>query len=212
MRVSIERDLGGTAAAPKTIRFFVPYWINNESSLSLTYRVVEIEPIENADVDSLTISKAVKSAKSASKYPSPSVVGGQVGMRKNIQVLESIEDTSSTPSMLSPQDYIGRGGVMLFSSRNDTYLSPRVGIAVAVQTADNLSPGVSLLELEKKVIWRLLFILHDNLCLFFNLHFLIPIYLSLQQRVDVQAIGPDGTYYKLSAVMHMTSDRTKVER
>ncbi|KAL8484750.1 hypothetical protein ACS0TY_027161 [Phlomoides rotata] len=180
LRVSIERDLGGTAAAPKTIRFFVPYWINNESSLSLTYRVVEIEPIENADVDSLMISKAVKSAKSAVKHSSPSVVGGQVGMRKNIQVLESIEDTSSTPSMLSPQDYIGRGGVMLFSSRNDTYLSPRVGIAVAVRKSDNFSPGVSLLELEKK------------------------------QRVDVKAVGPDGTYYKLSAVMHMTSDRTKV--
>lgn len=164
LRVSIERDLGGTAAAPKTIRFFVPYWISNESSLSLTYRVVEIEPIENTDVDSLMISKTVKSAKSAIKHPS-SGVGGQVAMTKNIQVLESIDDTSSTPSMLSPQDYIGRGGVMLFSTQNDTYLSPRVGIAVAVRKSDNFSSGVSLLELEKKVIRRLLFILHENLSL-----------------------------------------------
>lgn len=147
--------MGGTAAAPKTIRFFVPYWINNDSFLPLAYRVVEIEPLESADVDSLFISKAVKSPKSAFKHPSTSVVGGQVGMRKNIQVLEAIEDTSPTPSMLSPQDYVGRGGVMLFSSRNDMYLSPRVGVAVAIQNSENFSPGISLLELEKKVIWRL---------------------------------------------------------
>ncbi|PIN00426.1 hypothetical protein CDL12_27074 [Handroanthus impetiginosus] len=180
LRVSIERDLGGTAAAPKTIRFFVPYWINNTSFLSLAYRVVEIEPLESGDVDSLLISKAVKSAKSASRYPSTSEVGRQVGMRRNIQVLEAIEDTSPTPSMLSPQDYFGRGGVMLFSSRNDMYLSPRVGIAVAIRNSENFSPGVSLLELEKK------------------------------QRIDVRAFHSDGTYYKLSAVLHMTSDRTKV--
>ncbi|XP_051130647.1 uncharacterized protein LOC127251100 isoform X2 [Andrographis paniculata] len=180
LRVSIERDLGGTAASPKTIRFFVPYWINNNSSLPLAYRVVEIEPPESAEVDSLLISKAVKSAKSALKYPSSPVVRGQIGRRKNVQVLEAIEDTSPTPSMLSPQDYVGRGGIMLFSSKNDMYLSPRVGIAVATRNSDHFSPGVSLLELEKK------------------------------QRVDVRAFHPDGTYYKLSAVLQMTSDRTKV--
>ncbi|KAL3812236.1 hypothetical protein ACJIZ3_013504 [Penstemon smallii] len=180
LRVSIERDFGGTAAAPKTLRFFIPYWIHNESLLSLAYKVVEIEPLESADVDSLVISKAVKSAKSAVKYPSTSAVGRQVGMRKNIQVLEAIEDTSPIPSMLSPQDYVGRGGVLLFSSRNDAYLSPRVGISVAIRNSENFSPGVSLLELEKK------------------------------QRVDLRAFNSDGTYYKLSAVLHMTSDRTKV--
>ncbi|CAI9779714.1 unnamed protein product [Fraxinus pennsylvanica] len=180
LRVSIERDMGGTAAAPKTIRFFVPYWINNDSFLSLAYRVVEIEPLENADVDSLLVSKAVKSAKSSFKRPSTSLSGRETGTRKNIQVLEAIEDTSPTPSMLSPQDYIGRGGVSLFSSRNDTYLSPRVGIAVAIRNSENFSPGLSLLELEKK------------------------------QRVDVKAFASDGTYYKLSAVLRMTSDRTKV--
>ncbi|CAA0829437.1 calcium-dependent lipid-binding family protein, partial [Striga hermonthica] len=150
IRVSIERDLGGTAAAPKTIRFFVPYWINNDSFLPLAYRVVEIEPLESAEVDSLMVSKAVKSAKSASKYPSTPVVSRQAGMRRNIQVLEAIEDTSPVPSMLSPQDYVGRGGVMLFSSRNDMYLSPRVGIAVAMRNSEKFSPGISLLELEKK--------------------------------------------------------------
>ncbi|KAL0308081.1 UNVERIFIED_CONTAM: putative vacuolar protein sorting-associated protein 13A, partial [Sesamum angustifolium] len=180
LRVSIERDLGGSAAAQKTIRFFVPYWIGNNSFLPLAYRVVEIEPLEGADVDSLLISQDVKPEKSALRYPSTSVVGRQVGMRKNIQVLEAIEDTSPIPSMLSPQDYIGRGGVMLFSSRNDTYLSPRVGIAVAIRNSENFSPGVPLLELEKK------------------------------QRVDVRAFRSDGNYYKLSAVLQMTSDRTKV--
>ncbi|RAL47445.1 hypothetical protein DM860_013410 [Cuscuta australis] len=179
LRVSIERDLGGTTAAPKTIRFFVPYWITNESYLCLAYRVVEIEPGESASVDSLVLSRAAKSAKLALR--SPSTVGRkQIGPRKIIQVLDIIEDTSPTPSMLSPQDYVGRGGVVLFSSRNDSYPSSRVGISVAIQNSENFSPGISLLELEKK------------------------------QRVDIKAFGPNGNYYKLSAVLHMTSDRTKV--
>ncbi|CAI9119065.1 OLC1v1020728C1 [Oldenlandia corymbosa var. corymbosa] len=179
LRVSIERDMGGTTASPKTIRFFVPYWISNDSSLLLSYRVVEIEPAaEGSDVDLAMLSK-VKSAKLAMKT-TPSLLGRQISSRKNVQVLEAIEDTSPTPSMLSPQDYIGRGGVMLFSSRNDAYLSPRVGISVACQSSENFSAGISLLELEKK------------------------------QRVDLKAFGLDGSYYKLSALLNMTSDRTKV--
>ncbi|KAM3341348.1 putative protein isoform X1 [Capsicum galapagoense] len=179
LRVSVERDIGGTTAAPKTIRFFVPYWISNDSFLFLAYQVVEIEPLESSDVDSLSLSRAVKSAKLAMKNP-PTSVSRQIGARKNIQVLEFIEDSSPTPSMLSPQHYVGRGGVLLFSSRNDAYLSSRVGIAVALQNSDNFSSGISLLELEKK------------------------------QRVDVKAFGVDGFYYKLSVVLRMTSDRTKV--
>lgn len=105
-------------------------------------------------MDSRQISNVVRSAKAAHKYSSTSVIGRQVSTKKNIQVLESIEDTSPTPSMLSPQDYVGRGGVSLFSSRNDTYLSPRVAIAVAIQNSDIFGTGVSLLELEKKVICR----------------------------------------------------------
>ncbi|XP_059643008.1 uncharacterized protein LOC132284858 [Cornus florida] len=173
LRVSIERDMGGTTAAPKNIRFFVPYWINNDSSLSLAYQVVEIEPLENADV-------AIKSAKTALKNPTNSMDRRNIGPNRNIQILEAIEDTSPTPSMLSPQNYVGRGGVMLFSSRNDAYLSPRVGISVAIRNSRNYSPGISLLELEKK------------------------------QRVDVNAFSSDGSYYKLSTLVHMTSDRTKV--
>lgn len=150
--MSIERDMGGTTASSKTIRFFVPYWISNDSCLSLAYRVVEIEPLENTDLDSQLLSKAVKSAKSALRT-TPSFMGRQISSRKNIQVLEEIEDVSPIPSMLSPQDYVGRGGVMLFSSRNDTYLSPRVGIAVALGNSESFSAGISLLELEKKVMW-----------------------------------------------------------
>ncbi|KAI7993232.1 putative vacuolar protein sorting-associated protein 13A [Camellia lanceoleosa] len=180
LRVSIERDMGGTAAAPKTIRFFVPYWISNESSLSLGYRVVEIEPLESVDAESLLPSKSFKSAKTALRSPTNLMDRRPVGLRKDVQVLEAIEDTSPTPSMLSPQDYVGRGGVMLFSTRNDAYLSPRVGIAVAIRNSEFYSPGISLLELEKK------------------------------QRVVVKAFNSDGSYYKLSAMLQMTSDRTKV--
>nr|GEV02157.1 vacuolar protein sorting-associated protein 62 [Tanacetum cinerariifolium] len=177
LRVSIERDMGASAASPNTIRFFVPYWISNDCSIPLTYRVVEIEPLENADADSLLNSKAFKSGKLSFKNPSNVT---EAGSRKNIQILEAIDDTSPTPSMLSPQDYVGHGGANLFSSRNDAYLSPRVGISVAIQHSDKFSPGLSLLELEKK------------------------------QRVDVKAFSSDGSYHNLSALLHMTSDRTKV--
>ncbi|KAF5200270.1 calcium-dependent lipid-binding family protein, partial [Thalictrum thalictroides] len=64
-------------------------------------------------------------------------------------------------------------------SRNDTYLSPRIGISVALRHSDYYSPGISLLELENK------------------------------ERIDVKAFASDGSYYKLSAVLNTTSDRTK---
>lgn len=102
-------------------------------------------------MDSAVLSR-VKSAKLAMKTTPASFLGRQISSRKNVQVLEAIEDTSPIPSMLSPQDYIGRGGVMLFSSRNDTYLSSRVGIAIACHSSENFSAGISLLELEKKVL------------------------------------------------------------
>ncbi|CAM8996430.1 unnamed protein product [Rhodiola kirilowii] len=174
LRVSIERDMGANGAAPKTIRFFVPYWIVNDSSLLLAYKLVEIEPLDNVDTESIFLSRT-KSSKTAS--PSQK---RHLGARKNIQVLEAIEDTSPMPSMLSPRDYASRSGGMLFPSRSDAYLSPRVGIAVAVRHSENFSPGISLLELETK------------------------------ERVDVKAFKSDGSYHKLSALLNMTSDRTKV--
>ncbi|KAF9594340.1 hypothetical protein IFM89_030469 [Coptis chinensis] len=179
LRVNIERDMGGTDAAPKTIRFFVPYWISNDSSLPLTYRVVEIEPSENVETDIHSLARAVKSAKVALKSPSSSSLMRNPGARRNIQVLEDIEDISLNPIMLSPQDYVGRGNVLSLPSRNDTHLSPRIGISVALRHSEYYSPGISLLELEKK------------------------------ERVDVRAFASDGSYYKLSAVLNTTSDRTK---
>lgn len=155
----IERDMGECSAAPKTIRFFVPYWISNDSSLPLTYQVVEIDPAGNADVDSLLLSRAVRSAKTALKTPIMSLERRHAGGRKNIQVLEVIEDTTPIPSMLSPQDYASRSGVNLFPSRNEAHLSPRVGISVAISHSENFSPGISLFELENKVI----FIFHFSL-------------------------------------------------
>ncbi|XP_042516642.1 uncharacterized protein LOC122090931 isoform X2 [Macadamia integrifolia] len=180
LRVSIEHDMGGTGSAPKTIRFFVPYWISNDSFVPLAYRVVEVETTGSTETDSLLLSKAVKSAKMALKSPIKPNDSRNPGTRRNIQVLEAIEDTSPTPVMLSPQNYVGRGGVLPFQSRNDAYLSPRVGIAVAIRHSEHYSPGISLLELENK------------------------------ERVDVKAFASDGSYYKLSALLKMTSDRTKV--
>jgi len=152
--VSIEHDMGGTSAAPKTLRLFVPYWIVNDTSLSLAYRVVEVEPLENAEMDSASLSRAVKSAKTALKSPISSLDRRHSNSRKSLQVLEIIEDNSSFPSMLSPQDYVGRSGSSMFHSPKDTYLSPRLGISVSMQSSEVYSSGISLLELEKKVLFK----------------------------------------------------------
>ncbi|XP_020230234.1 uncharacterized protein LOC109811015 [Cajanus cajan] len=179
LRLSIEHDMGGTSVAPKTLRLFVPYWIVNDSSLSLAYRVVEVEPLENAEMDSVLLSRAVKSAKTALKNPISSLDRRHSNSRSSLQVLEVIEDNSPFPSMLSPQDYAVRSSTM-FQSPKDSYLSPRLGISVSMQSSEVHSSGISLLELEKK------------------------------ERIDVKAFNSDGSYYKLSALLNMTSDRTKV--
>ncbi|KAK1282846.1 hypothetical protein QJS10_CPB22g00662 [Acorus calamus] len=170
--------MGGNNASPKTVRFFVPYWINNNSVVPLSYRVVEVESLDSAETDTLLKSRAVKSAKLALK---PKSFNGRNSISKrNIRVLEAIEDSSSTPVMLSPQDYTSRSGILPFPSRNDAFLSPHVGIAVAVLHSDYYGPGISLVEMENK------------------------------ERVDVRAFTSTGSYYKLSAVLNMASDRTKV--
>ena len=149
--MSIERDMGATAASPNTIRFFVPYWISNDCSVPLTYQVVEIDPNESADADPLPVTKPARSGQFSFRASFSLSEPKSTVSRRNIQVLEAIDDTSPTPSMFSPQDYVGQGGSMLFSSRNDAYLSPRVGIAVATHNSDVFSAGHSLLDLEKKV-------------------------------------------------------------
>jgi len=142
--------MGGNIAAQKTLRFFVPYWITNDTCLPLAYRIVEMEYMENAEADSLSLSRAVKSARTVLRSPSHSFDRRYSSLKKNIRVLEVIEDSSPMPSMLSPQDYGTRSGLP-FPSQKDSYLSPRLGIAVAVRPSETYSPGISLLELEKKV-------------------------------------------------------------
>ncbi|KAJ4843890.1 hypothetical protein Tsubulata_025940 [Turnera subulata] len=147
LRVSIERDAEGTIAAPKTIRLFVPYWIVNDSSLPLAYRLVEIEPSDNIEMESPSLSRAVTSARAALK--TNSFQRKHSGLRRNIQV-EAIEDTSPIPSMFSLQDSAGRSGISLFPSQKDMYPAPRLGLVVAVRHSETYSSGISLLELEKK--------------------------------------------------------------
>lgn len=108
--------------------------------------MVEIEPSENVEPGSPCLSRSSKSFK---KNPVFSMERKQ--QRKNVRVLEVIEDTSPMPSMLSPQESAGRSGVVLFPSQKDSYVSPRIGIAVAARDSEIYSPGISLLELEKKV-------------------------------------------------------------
>lgn len=211
VRVSVEHDLGGTDAAPKTVRLFVPYWIQNDSAVPLSYRIVEVEPLETADTDSLLISKAVKSAKFALKHSSKFLDRKNPSLRRNIQILEVIEDFSPKFVMLSPQDYMLRGGSLSFQSHGDAFTSARLGVSVAIRHSDNYSPGISLLELESKVsnhLWILLF--HAGGLLSLKESLSQRSYSLMQERVNVKAFASDGSYYRLSAHLKMASDRTKV--
>ncbi|CAL9040995.1 unnamed protein product [Musa banksii] len=180
LRVSVEHDLGGTDASPKTIRFFVPYWIQNDSSVPLSYRIVEVEPVDSSDADSLLISRAVKSAKFSMRSSSKSFDRRNSNTRRNIQIYDVIEDISPKFVMFSPQDFMNRSGSMSFQSRGSSTCTSRVGISIAVSHSDKYSLGISLLELESK------------------------------ERVDFNAFASDGSYYRLSAQLKMASDRTKV--
>lgn len=150
--MSVEHDLGGTDASPKTIRFFVPYWIQNDSSVPLSYRIVEVEPVDSSDADSLLISRAVKSAKFSMRSSSKSFDRRNSNTRRNIQIYDVIEDISPKFVMFSPQDFMNRSGSMSFQSRGSSTCTSRVGISIAVSRSDKYSLGISLLELESKVI------------------------------------------------------------
>ncbi|KAI4370200.1 hypothetical protein MLD38_018571 [Melastoma candidum] len=182
IRLRVEYDMGGNHAATKSIRFFVPYWITNDTSLPLAYRTVEVDSTDNnADADSIILSRAVKSAKIALRNPSYSMDRRFSFQKNSLHVLEIIEDSSPLPSMLSPQDYGSRGS-SIFQSQKDSYPATKVGIAVAVRNSNVFSQGISLYALENK------------------------------ERIDVKAYSSDGRYYKLSAQLNMGSDRTKVIR
>ncbi|KAK8931276.1 hypothetical protein KSP39_PZI016604 [Platanthera zijinensis] len=94
VRVSVEYDMGGTVAAPKLVRLFVSYWIRNDTSLSLSYRVVEIDLLDNLDADSMPVSRGVKSAKFALKHSSQSIDKSIVSTRRNSVILEVIDETT----------------------------------------------------------------------------------------------------------------------
>ncbi|CAN6447305.1 unnamed protein product [Victoria cruziana] len=149
LRVNVEHDLGGTVSASKTVRIFVPYWISNDSGLPLSCQIVEVEPSENVENDSSSLSRVVKSAKFALKAQSSFMDLRRSGSQRNLQLLEDIEELGSSPLMLSPQDYANHGNILSFASRNGPFLSPRIGIAVALSLSNRYSPGISLMELEK---------------------------------------------------------------
>lgn len=151
VRVSVEYDMGRTDAAPKSVRLFVPYWIRNDSNVPLSYRIVEVDPLDNLDADSLTTTRAVKSAKFTLKHSSKSVERKFSYSRRNSSILEVIDDFNPNCVMLSPQDYISHVGASSSSSCSDGFLSTRVGISVAVHNSEHYSPGISLTDLERMV-------------------------------------------------------------
>ncbi len=155
LRVSVEHDLGASDAAPKTLRLFVPYWIKNISSIPLSYRIVEVEPTENSDAESLSrpdsLSRAAKSSKFSLRYSSKSLIRRGPVAQRNMHILEVIEDCSTDYVMLSPQDYMNRSAGVRFESRDNNSSPARVAICVAVGSCKQYSIGVSLFDLENKV-------------------------------------------------------------
>ncbi|KAK3157946.1 hypothetical protein QOZ80_2AG0130600 [Eleusine coracana subsp. coracana] len=184
LRVSVEHDLGASDAATKTLRLFVPYWIKNHSSIPLSYRIVEVEPTESSDADSVGkpdfLSRPVKSSKFSLRYSSKSLIRRSTMPQRNTQIMEVIEDCSTNYVMLSPQDYMNRSASMRSESGDNNFSPARIAISVAVGSCTQYSIGVSLFELENK------------------------------EHVDIKAFASDGSYYWLSAQLKMASDRTKV--
>ncbi|XP_062223332.1 uncharacterized protein LOC133922148 [Phragmites australis] len=184
LRVSVEHDLGASDAAPKTLRLFVPYWIKNHSSIPLSYRIVEVEPTQSSDADSLSkpdsLGRPVKSSKFSLRYSSKSLARRGTVSQRNMQILEVIEDCSTNYVMISPQDYMSRSSGMRSESGDKNFSPARIAISVAVSSCTQYSIGVSLFELESK------------------------------EHVDFKAFASDGSYYWFSAQLKMASDRTKV--
>ncbi|XP_059076567.1 uncharacterized protein LOC131042467 isoform X2 [Cryptomeria japonica] len=181
LQVSLERDFGETNAAAKSVRLFVPYWVCNDASLPLAYRLVEIEPSDSSEADTFLIPRAIKAGKQASDNPSKTIRKRKTSLHKVVQILEELEDLNGMPVMLSPQTYSHRSGFLPFSPRDEkNLLSPRLGISVAILKSNSYSLGISLSDFEDK------------------------------ERVDVNAANSNGEYYKLSAFLDMASERTKV--
>lgn len=179
LRVSMERDFGETIATAKSVRLFVPYWVCNDAALPLAYRLVEIEPSHSSETDSLSLSRAIKDAKQASNHPSNRIQKSKASVQKVVQTLEVLEDLGGLPVMLSPQTF-SRTGFSPFSREDESLLSPRLGISVAILRSDKYFTGISFCDLENK------------------------------EHIDVRAFNSNREYYKLSAFLDLASERTKV--
>ncbi|XP_024384462.1 uncharacterized protein [Physcomitrium patens] len=182
LRVSLEHDFGGSSTAAKIVRLFVPYWLRNDASLPLAYRLVEIEPDSASTGDTTWLTRAAKAAKQAARRPTHPGVKKALRLNRVVNYLERVEDMTGTPVMLSLQAYSDRiGGLSLSSRAEDGLLSPRLGLAIAVANSNVFNRALSFRDFENNM-----------------------------ERVNLNAVDDGGAYYKLSAYLDMSSDRTKV--
>ena len=155
MRVSLEHDFGGSSASAKIVRLFVPYWLRNDASLPLAYRLVEIEPHSGSTGDTTWLTRAAKAAKQAARRPTHSGVKRTLQLNRVVNYLERVEEMTGTPVMLSLQAYSDRiGGLSLSSRSEDGLLSPRLGLAIAVTNSTVFNRALSFRDFENNVsLW-----------------------------------------------------------
>ncbi|CAM6102066.1 unnamed protein product [Calypogeia fissa] len=182
LRVSLENDFGNTAGSAKIVRLFVPYWLCDDAALPLCYRLVEIEPSGGETGDSSWLNKAAKAAKQAARRPARAGESKKSLLDKVVQSLEVLEDSHGAPAMMSLQANSDRiGGLSVANNTEGGRLSPRLGLVVTIGHNTRYSHGLSFRDLEENM-----------------------------ERVDFTAADGNGAYYKLSAFLDMSSDRTKI--
>ncbi|KAL2613699.1 hypothetical protein R1flu_025391 [Riccia fluitans] len=182
LRVSLENDFGSTAGSAKIVRLFVPYWLCNDANLPLNYRLVEIEPSGGGSGDTSWLTRAAKAAKQAARRPARAGEVSKSHLHKVVQSIELLEQLSGVPVMLSLQAQSDRiGGLSLANNSEGGRLSPRLGLSVTVGSNTRCDSALSFRDFEENMEW-----------------------------VDFKAVDGTGAYYKLSAFLDMSSDRTKV--
>ncbi|KAL3679175.1 hypothetical protein R1sor_022131 [Riccia sorocarpa] len=182
LRVSLENDFGSTAGSAKIVRLFVPYWLCNDAGLPLNYRLVEIEPSGGGAGDTSWLTRAAKAAKQAARRPTRAGDVSKSHLHKVVQSIELLEQLSGVPVMLSLQAQSDRiGGLSLANNSEGGRLSPRLGLSVTIGSNTRCNSALSFRDFEENMEW-----------------------------VDFKAVDGTGAYYKLSAFLDMSSDRTKV--
>ncbi|KAJ7520829.1 hypothetical protein O6H91_19G024200 [Diphasiastrum complanatum] len=181
LRVSLEYDYGSTNVAAKTVRLFVPYWLCNDANLPLAFRLVEIEPAANTVADSSWLQRAAKATKQTSYPPSHAGERGKLSLHKVIKTLDIIEDSYAAPIMLSLQSELECLGSSSQPRSDEGSLMLRLGLSVAISNSNVFSHGLCFRDFEDS-----------------------------KDQVDIKAIDAQGGYYRLSAQLDMTSERTKV--